>query len=255
MVIGIRGELKVGKDAVTNIILKRLSESGVVATNRKFADKLKDIICLLINCTREELEDRDFKTRSLGPEWTAYRIVGDYEYTTGEYLYTSLDEAQKQIDTNWKGYDKSVFIREELLTPRKLLQLIGTEGGRDLIHPNMWCNALFSEYDVTSNWVVSDVRFPNEVAIIESNGGVVINIVRPFELRFPQYAYLKEDTTTYQQILDKLKKVDVELFTTLSHQSETILNDFSFEYTVHNDSTLTNLVENVTDIIDKCWYK
>ena len=28
---------------------------------KKFADKLKDIVCLLIGCTREQLEDQEFK--------------------------------------------------------------------------------------------------------------------------------------------------------------------------------------------------
>ena len=32
---------------------------------KKFADKLKDIICLLINCTREQLEDESIKSLSL----------------------------------------------------------------------------------------------------------------------------------------------------------------------------------------------
>ena len=30
---------------------------------KKFADKLKDMVCLLIGCTIEQLEDRDFKDR------------------------------------------------------------------------------------------------------------------------------------------------------------------------------------------------
>ena len=32
------------------------------------------------------------------------------------------------------------------LTPRKLLQLLGTDCGRDIIHPNIWVNALFADY-------------------------------------------------------------------------------------------------------------
>lgn len=32
---------------------------------KKFADKLKDIICLLINCTKEQLEDESIKSLSL----------------------------------------------------------------------------------------------------------------------------------------------------------------------------------------------
>ena len=33
---------------------------------RRFADKLKDITCILLDCTREQLEDRDFKEKELG---------------------------------------------------------------------------------------------------------------------------------------------------------------------------------------------
>ena len=32
---------------------------------KKFADKLKDIICILIGCTREQLEDESIKSLSL----------------------------------------------------------------------------------------------------------------------------------------------------------------------------------------------
>ena len=32
---------------------------------KKFADKLKDIVCLLLGCTREQLEDRGIKSLSL----------------------------------------------------------------------------------------------------------------------------------------------------------------------------------------------
>lgn len=32
---------------------------------KKFADKLKDIVCLLIGCTRQQLEDRGIKSLSL----------------------------------------------------------------------------------------------------------------------------------------------------------------------------------------------
>ncbi len=95
------------------------------------------------------------------------------------------------------------------LTPRKLLQLLGTECGREILHPNIWVNALISGYiksspgkggelgayghtecidckkpfngykrqficntchdthDWLPTWVVTDVRFPNELKAIK----------------------------------------------------------------------------------------
>ena len=41
----------------------------------KFADKLKDIVCLLIGCTRQQLECREFKEKELGEEWGVWKVV------------------------------------------------------------------------------------------------------------------------------------------------------------------------------------
>ena len=39
---------------------------------KKFDDKLKDIVCLLIGCTGEELENEEFLEKELGEEWWYY---------------------------------------------------------------------------------------------------------------------------------------------------------------------------------------
>ena len=95
----------------------------------KFVDKLKDITCLLIGCTRDQLEDEDFKNKKLGGGW------GDE------------------------------------LTPRIILQKLGTDLIRNQLHEDAWVNATMSKYTSKSSWVVTDVRFPNEVEAIKSKGG------------------------------------------------------------------------------------
>ena len=78
MIIGISGKKTVGKDLVGKIIQYLTGESTVYPFDlnidyshksnwevKKFADKLKDIICILINCTREQLEDESIKSLSL----------------------------------------------------------------------------------------------------------------------------------------------------------------------------------------------
>ena len=60
--IAISGKKQSGKNTIAKIINQ--------LTNNKyeekcFADKLKDIICILINCTREQLEDESIKSLSL----------------------------------------------------------------------------------------------------------------------------------------------------------------------------------------------
>ena len=62
MIISISGKIGVGKDEVARIILEATSYKFIV---RRFADSLKDIVCILLGCTREQLEDRSIKSLSL----------------------------------------------------------------------------------------------------------------------------------------------------------------------------------------------
>jgi len=66
------------------------------------------------------------------------------------------------------------------VTPRRAMQTLGTEWGRDLIHPEIWTviwqervRRLLAE----GKWVVvDDCRFPNEAVAIKALGGFVIRI-------------------------------------------------------------------------------
>ena len=83
MIISFSGKIGSGKDLAGNIckillqsphlnnegvetfLNKKLYESDGNWEIRKWADKLKDIVCILLNCSREQLEDRDIKSLSL----------------------------------------------------------------------------------------------------------------------------------------------------------------------------------------------
>lgn len=60
-------------------------------------------------------------------------------------------------------------------TPRFAMQTLGTEWGRDLIGTEFWVGSAMRRAG-TIPTVVTDVRFPNEVAAIHNAGGVVIGI-------------------------------------------------------------------------------
>lgn len=65
-------------------------------------------------------------------------------------------------------------------SPRHLLQFVGTDLFREN-WPDVWIHAL--RHRILSrphqNYVITDVRFPNEADMIRSMGGSVIRIVRP----------------------------------------------------------------------------
>jgi hypothetical protein len=69
------------------------------------------------------------------------------------------------------------------VTPRHAMQQLGTEWGRNLIHPEIWITLWKKQaegmLERAHHVVADDVRFPNEVAAIKALGGQVWRIVRP----------------------------------------------------------------------------
>jgi hypothetical protein len=244
--IGVSGKIGSGKDLIGNIIqylevAKHPSGEDYDAWRhrggfanetptyqiKKYADKLKDMVCLLISCTREQLEDREFKFAHLGEEWDCF-------ITFSEPTWNYKLNATKQ------GVDLE-YIRH--INPRLLLQLLGTECGRQILHPNIWVNALFADYKNKeeiglydggyldgqeayrvdkSNWIITDVRFPNEAKAIKDRGGIVIRV-------------------------DRLKS-ELSLFNASQHESETALDDYEFDYVIDNDGSIEELVEKVKQL-------
>lgn len=83
--------------------------------------------------------------------------------------------------TNDQLYDpdlKEVEIEEWGKSPRELCQLLGTEFGRELVSPSIWVTALAKKLDPDRDYVIDDVRFPNEAAMIRSKGGKIVRVVR-----------------------------------------------------------------------------
>lgn len=69
-------------------------------------------------------------------------------------------------------------------SPRQCAQTLGTEWGRDLVHPDLWMLIAEDRYlkyrqDHSGGpFIIPDVRFENEVDMIHRNGGIVVKISR-----------------------------------------------------------------------------
>lgn len=69
-------------------------------------------------------------------------------------------------------------------SPREMLQTLGTEWGREKVHPEIWLRLMERRYAMVVDLhlpglVVTDVRFDNEAEKIRRMGGYVIQIERP----------------------------------------------------------------------------
>ena len=136
MIIAICGHKFSGKSTVARL-LHNATGYDVVS----FADKLKDITCVLSGCTREQLEDYDFKETQLVPDY-----LRPYCLNAGKPTF------------------------------RAFLQHFGSEVMRG-VNDNIWIDCTLSncEKDV----IISDCRFPNEAKAVKARGGIVIKIMRP----------------------------------------------------------------------------
>ena len=269
MIISISGKIGSGKDTVGSVIQYIISNkihNQNLTYNEwlelypvkneisgwkiiKFADKLKDIVCILLGCTREQLEDREFKNTELGEEWTRYgyadgfikKYIGNGEMSGAimNNKQCSKEEYEEHYKTNWQTAYKTKY------TPRILLQYIGTDLFRELIHENVWVNATLSDYKISRdksfneedfeimidgksevkyeypNWIITDTRFPNEAEAIKQRGGINIRI-------------------------EKESDKDLEN----EHLSETALDLYQFDYVVQH-GTIENLIEQVKQILIK----
>lgn len=137
MLIAICGHKFSGKSTVANLLHNATGYEIV-----SFADKLKDITCVLSGCTRENLEDYDFKENELVPD----------------YLRPYCGNAKKP-------------------TFRAFLQYFGSEVMRG-INDNIWIDCTLSNASEAKGLIISDCRLPNEAKAVKARGGIVIKVVR-----------------------------------------------------------------------------
>ena len=75
-----------------------------------------------------------------------------------------------------------------------------------------------------SNWIITDVRFPNEAQAIKDRGGIVIRVNRLDVDKF---------TTNFPQTL---------------HPSETALDDYKFDHVIDNNGSLEELIGKIKQL-------
>lgn len=139
MIIGLIGFAGSGKGTVADILV---AKKGY--TKLAFADAVKDATAAIFG-------------------WPRFLLEGDTEESR---------EWREQKDEWWS--EKT----GKYITPRNMLQLMGTEIGRDMLHPDIWIHALERRMELYPNVVIADVRFPNEMRFIQEKGGFIVHVKR-----------------------------------------------------------------------------
>jgi hypothetical protein len=205
-IIGLVGFIGAGKSTVSDILVQDYGYTKIA-----FADKLKDIVASVFGWPRHLLEGDSIESRNF----------------------------REQIDNTWSsllGYD---------VTPRLMIQLVGTEAFRNIIHDSIWIHATFNEImkNPDKKYVIPDARFYNEILAIQNHGGKVMRVKRGPE---PDWYDLAEaansDTFLHApEAFEELKKLNI-------HQSEWDWIGTEFDETIHNDSDIDALKNALNDL-------
>jgi hypothetical protein len=190
MIVGICGLEGSGKDTVANYLVDHYDFYRL-----SFGSVLKDVVSVLFDWDRKLLEGDTTESRSwretVDPWWSEKLGIPDF-------------------------------------TPRKALQLIGTDTIRNHFHPDIWILAVERQLSKWPRVVISDCRFPNEIELIRKLGGSLWCIERD---ELPEWAmqYITQNISPPSHI----------------HPTSYLWMKIPSDTTIYNNGTLQDLYTNV----------
>ena len=207
MIISLSGLKRSGKDCCADILVNKFKFKKI-----SFAEPLRSLCSKVFEIPVEtflsdELKEKDF----------VYPLI-----LTEAHLGHFLTVLEDDFNCPLYGYQVESlhnFIGFQFKHPRHILQIVGTDMVRDCINDQFWMiQAKKRITETDGNVVIPDCRFPNEIDLVKSLGGLTCLIKRP-----------------------SLQSKDL-------HVSEQHMNDESlFRVVISNDGTLSQYLINVND--------
>lgn len=110
-----------------------------------------------------------------------------------------LDRTLKEtVDPRWN------------LTPRQILQQLGTEVGRQF-SPDIWIKSLETKIKPDGKYVIDDCRFMNEANWVRTMAGVVVGIERKATDKFDGHASEADIAHRWSELCDFVITNDAEI--------------------------------------------
>ena len=197
-IIAIAGFINSGKDTAADLLIKHHGFTKIA-----FADSLKDAVAAVFGWERSMLEGST-------PESRAWR---------------------ESIDPWW-----SERLDIPHLTPRWVLQNVGTEVFRSHFHDDIWVASVERKILASKqSIVITDCRFPNEIAALKRIGGLTARIYRGTD---PQWLELaKSDMGEFRRQYPGV------------HASEYSSVNLQYDYYINNNGDITELHAQLREIL------
>jgi len=213
------GKMRSGKNQYAEYLEHSFKSKGLVVTHDLYARDLKDYSSQDFGMLRDVLQ---YKIDQLKAELGMFFDMHNKSAIgIQESIYKRLD------DLTFKSHN---FYEEKTDITRALLQIYGTDIARCRFEEQFWVKRMAERINddlVSDVIIVTDVRFPNELEDI--------------------HEFVDERRIIPIRIERDMERNDIAK----EHVSETALDDYEFfEYIIDNNSTLEDLQESSTFIVD-----
>jgi hypothetical protein len=208
MLVGISGFIGCGKSTVADQLTDQFG-----FRKDSFATSLKDAVASMF-------------------DWPRNMIEGDTKHSR---------EWREQVDEWW-----ATKLGIPNFSPRLALQLIGTDSLRNHFNEGIWFMTLENRIRKNPDLhvVISDVRFPNEVEFIKSQGGIMVRVDRgPSPVWYETAMMANKGNSLAKEAMTKTYSS--------AHFSEWAWVGSKFDYVVNNNDTLESLDRQVYEIVKK----
>lgn len=206
MIIGLVGFIGAGKGSVADILKSKYGYE-----KESFANGVKDATSVIFG-------------------WPRHLLEGD---TVESRLF------REEPDSYWS------YKFERPFSPREALQLMGTEAGRNVFHTNLWIYSTFKrcQSKPDKNFVIADVRFPNEIKHIRENDGIIVRVKRGSDPIWSHHAERINRATRWDGSIQQIPMYEK------IHYSEWAWIGETFDHVLTNNGTLTELHEKIAQMI------
>ena len=212
MIVGFVGLIGSGKDTAADFLV---NFHGF--RRDSFASTLKDAVANVFGWDRIMLEGRTADSRA----W------------------------REKVDPWW-----SRRLNIPHLTPRYILQYWGTEVCRQGFHDDIWIASLENKLQRSSdNVVISDVRFPNEIAALKRAGGQIFWIQRGALPDWYDCAFVENTTDLDEQWILQDHEQLMEQKHPAVHASEWAWVGQNFDAVIDNNGTVDDLYTQLRSLV------
>jgi len=185
-----------------------------------FANNLKDVISIIFGWDRDLLEGKTEESR-------IFRETRD----------------------DW--WSEKLGIED--FTPRKAMQIIGTELFRNNFNNNIWIYSLFKKIEKrninNTKFLITDCRFLSEYEFLKNIGCFFVLIERsPLPSWYEELISINNNLKSKNITVEKSNIMKKELIKKYNlHESETQITEFNFDYIIRNEGSKEDFFKKIDE--------